>query len=385
VVTSIDAELAAAEDIPVDAVEDLEGSHFFVDQVYEPVIFNHVKADATNKKYRFDAMEERLGGSIDLVDPGLPFFHPASNKVDPEATNTTLRAGVAAFADVPFTANRPGRVRVIRVRRAGGADVQLTISLFIANDTAPALSVTLAPGDTDKAVLTGTADAARDDRIAIKVEAAEAVTVDVEWYLGFRGADGALVSPGNMSVTVGFVSSASGLFNPVPEPFDPSAKVRNDRDITWGEIATLLDLQRGDFLVFGFMATMISVAFDTLKSQLPGFANHLITELNITPPATPSGYITTGFILDRRNAAFVGLAIMRLQYRREFSWFDLPLVSGAFFQSFIRLKPSRWGIHLPREDWGDIIGRRYNAILDAFFEFENNTTTGEQASVRFRR
>lgn len=394
VVTSlIDCQLSTPMRFTADQIRGTHKRGFEIGGVFQPVVISHSPVGKLVDVYRLDILEERLGGTITVSDTNLEYYHPASNKLDPKGKNPDLRTGYAAFADVPYQSDRSGLMRVMHIRLSEPAVFEVTVSLIVGADGSKVVDRTIPNGGRYAYALTDEIDIEENDPIAIRVVTPTPIKLEVEWFLGLPGEEGVdLTTP---SITylpgTGPLGSANNSFKKIPLPWSASEKVRDDRNLTWGDVATMLNASDGGFMVVGILQTKISTATGVFAS-INSFAANAAGELDITPPVNKADYIrhpdpvtdppTPGWLIIPNNAIFVALALMRIHYRTLNTRFDLPLVSAAFFGGKLPEKQkTRWGVNLPRPDWADIIGRRYNDIVDRF----NSTNINPPPTVRFKR
>jgi len=369
--------------------------NFLIDDVFKPEIVSHSPVSREVDVYRFDIAEERLGGTIVVSDTNLEYYHPAVDKLDPKGKDTVLRQGHANFADVAYQSDRAGLMRVLRVRLVEPAVFDVTVSLIAGSSASKVISTTITNNNKTGYALVDQIDIDLADPVAIRVQTTVPVKLEVEWFLGLVGADGAEVTDVNFRYLPGAGPLGSGkrnIFNPIPNPWIPSAPVRTGADLTWGDVADMLDHCDAGFMVLGVMQAQLSTAVAVFR-WIDTFAAAERAQLNINPPKDfaqkkygnflrdPDDFNARGWLLKVDNAIFIGVALMRYHYRALKTRFDLPEVSGAFLGGSPK-KGSRWGANMSRPDWGDIIGRRYNDMVERFNAGNNGPTI---PSVRFKR
>ena len=160
---------------------------------------------------------------------------------------------------------------------------------------------------------------------------------DVEWYLGVQGTEGATTTPGNMWFIDGGKSTGADLNHIPTPPWSATDIVRNNRDMTWSQMAALIDVTGGTSISPGTAQTLISTAVGTIKSV--GLLGITLSSLGTDPlpdgalGSSPSKLLSVNppWLLQSNNSIAIGMAKMRIDYRGGLKTaFDLVRVSGAY-------------------------------------------------------
>lgn len=343
-------------------------SVFLVDDVWRPVLAGYRTTSSRQTHHSIDVIEEQFLSSH------------------------------SSGGTSPTTVRRAGKIRVLRasvepIPKKTRVDITVTLTV----PSGESLTLTIPKGRLAEAVLDGDLDVDAGAVVTVAVQPPDlGAKLSVEWALGFKDPDPA--TPPNCWLIPDGNGTQSSAFSRIPEqPFDPSVLVRKDRpagleNLTWGDVATLIDLTAdnsnpknkkpgGSFLSPGYTQTLVSSAYSAVRSS-EGLGTR--EALGIPPVAKASDLITTGWLLQRRNALYAGIALLRVHYNQLGTQFDLPYVHGWFFGGGPLgegvTDPTRWGVNTPTPKYLDLIGRRYNAIVELF-----NGLPATHPTVRFQR
>lgn len=364
--------------------------HVYIDDgIFQPDVVDHSTSPTFTTDYRINIAEERILRTIQQSAPTTgTFYHPAPSKV-PAGTNPPgIDTPVAASTAITYTSDRGGRAHVMRAKLVSPVDFDVVITLFVRNTAgASPVQLTIPKGSAFGSSTLADVDIKKNDPVAISVErdppgAPGPFELEVEWFLGVDGEDAKSFSPPAMFMVVeGRGGPASGLTQLGPT-WNDSLEVRAGRPMNFGDLVQLVELTGGGFMSPGLAQTTIDTALFTVKRmQERGIAALAgVLPVNNAREMLRGSGTALGWLFTPKNAIFAGLSKMREEYATRGTWFDLPRLAAAYYGG-MRVKATRWGFDLPPR-YGDIIGRRLNAIVE---RFDGPVQLAAQPTVRFRK
>lgn len=387
-------------------------------------IHKRVSTTTASNLQTLSIADEQFAHEISQPGAGLEYFHPAADTIDPK--NPALRQGHSSIGGVGYHNDRAGRVRVVRAKLKQKQPFDVIVSLVVEGapgEVGSAISITIPAGriDPEGWDLSTELEVPNGASVAIRVQRTQStqdtnpsivdlsvgtVNVDVRWYRALAGAIGEPYYPTDLLFVDGGKStgySVGGVreLNEVPVPWNGSSPVRNGHDLTWEQLADIIDLTNGNVISLGPAQMKIIAAVDSLNwlnslgvdsSGLTAFQR-----LQIDPP--PAGYTgkysllisvstnatdQTPWLLRADNSMAMAVAKMRNGYRREDTAFDLFCVSGSYNGGLLPVPTNDTNRDFAMKTADDYLYRvagRYNVLIDYF----NHGSPNPQPSVRMKR
>jgi hypothetical protein len=338
------------------------------------------------------------------------FFHPDDPCQEKAPVENTISP------DVQHTITRAGVLRALYVNGISTEDVKVTV--WINGAASAKLTLTMAGGAGKAALTSGSEEVTitSGTRISYEVVTGNADVTGLRIRLHLSAVDDAEVylldGTGNVGVA-GARGNVSNTFPPtgVNENDNVSGPNGNtDHPLTWGELAQVLQADKGVLISPGIAQTLIAVAEENLiaaEQAIPDLINRInalipaVPSLNVTPRPTkaafPNDYLARylidpahpqklGWLMIEVNALLAGASHIRNRYTGRVGAthaFDLPAMCASYNVGSVQGagKSSLWGVTIDPEYVKRAAGF-YNAAI-TFFEDSVNPPNPTPA-VRFR-
>ncbi|MFL5306707.1 MAG: hypothetical protein ACJ8F1_15935 [Polyangia bacterium] len=352
-----------------------QSTHRFIviSDTYRPLVLSNTATGAGNLAMTLGVVDERFASTVSVGPTGTVFV---------ALGGTTTSGDRTTVEQVPA---RAATLRALRIQLSTPGTFAYGVTVTVVVDGQPtALATTVKAGATSSGEVQQTVAVTIAQKVALQITSAgavgaAAVKVDVECYLAPANGELVVVADGTQTG----VTDAENI----PDPWDPDAVVRDNREgksLTWGELATVLDVLDGQPMSPGFMQTLISTARDMVtfvqKNDPDALTNLEIPALPkhagdfIRPYEDDSGETVPGWLVVPKQSFFAGIARIRWGYNGHLPGYDLPLVCGNYNGGGKKGDSFRYGVVVNfdgnvktgRPGYVDDAAARFGIVVDFF-------------------